>query len=113
MPSGLMIDKARSLATINLFETRSDLHQASCHGNPGRFKGGDLFPRCSLAAGDDRPGMPHPFARRGGDPGDKRDDRLFDMSPNELSRLFLGTAADLADHYDRLGPLVLVEQFQA
>ena len=57
----------------------------------------------AAAAGDDRAGVAHALARRGGLAGDERGHRLLDVLRDELRRLLLGGAADLADHEDRLG----------
>src|SRR5205807_2867810 len=50
----------------------------------------DLRRRRSLAAGDDRPGVTHLLARRRGDAGDVRDDRLPHLVLHELGRFLLG-----------------------
>src|SRR5438270_13942687 len=58
----------------------------------------------SLAAGDDRAGMPHPPAGRRRRARDKPDRRLLAPGRFEKSRaVLLGMAADFADHDDRLG----------
>ena len=54
-------------------------------------------------AGDDRAGVAHLLAGRGGEAGDVGDDRLGDLGGDELGRPLLGVAADLADHHDQLG----------
>ena len=60
--------------------------------------------------------MAHAPAWRGGAPGDEADRRLGAAAPGfvaeELRRLFLGRAADLADHDDRTGSVVGEEKFQ-
>ncbi len=71
-----------------------------------------LFRGGSLAAGDDGAGMPHPLARRGGDAGDVGRHRLGHVLFDEVGRLFFGGAADLADHDDRFGVRVGLEQPQ-
>src|SRR5690606_35212273 len=48
--------------------------------------------------------------------GDETDDRLaaaaLRLVDEKLRRVFFGAAADLADHDDRLGRIVLEEQFE-
>lgn len=60
--------------------------------------------------------MAHAAAGRCGAAGDEADHRLpaaaLGLVFDELGRILLGRAADLADHDDRLGGLVLEEQFQ-
>src|SRR6185369_13442968 len=71
-----------------------------------------LFRGRTLAAGDDRPGMAHPFSRRSGDSGDVGCNRLGHVLLDEVRPLFFGGAADLADHDDRLRVRVGFEQPQ-
>jgi hypothetical protein len=52
----------------------------------------------------------HRLAGRRGDAGDVADDRLRHVLRDELGRLFLGRAADLAAHHDQLGLRVLLEE---
>eukprot|EP00043_Microstomoeca_roanoka_P023704 m.259179 g.259179 ORF g.259179 m.259179 type:complete len:275 (-) comp34239_c0_seq1:1149-1973(-) len=60
--------------------------------------------------------MAHATARRGGAPGDETGGRLvaafFLLILQELGRFFLGRAADLADHDDRLRLVVVEEHVQ-
>ena len=72
----------------------------------------DLVLGFSLAAGDDRPGMPHPLSRGGRHPGDEGGHRLSHVVLDPQGRLFFGSAADLADHEDRVGFRVLVEELR-
>jgi hypothetical protein len=67
----------------------------------------------ALAARDDGAGVAHPLARGGGDAGDEADDGLLDVGLDEGGAVFLGRAADLADHDDALGLGVLVEEGEA
>src|SRR6202008_4491405 len=79
-------------------------------GNAGRFHRGGLGAGIALAAGDDGAGMAHAAAGRRGDAGDEADHRLlaaaFGLVLEELGGVFLGRAADLADHDDRGGVVV-------
>src|SRR5581483_8896804 len=73
----------------------------------------DLAVGAALAAGNDRAGMAHAPAWRGGDPGNEADHRLFHLAAlDEVGGVFLGAAADLADHDDALGLGVLEEHLQ-
>ncbi len=60
--------------------------------------------------------MAHAAARRGGAPGDEAGHRLLAAAPglvaDELGGVFLGRAADFADHDDRLGGVVGQEHLQ-
>ena len=81
-------------------------------GDPytGRFERGHLLDRRAATARDDRSGVPHLLARRRGASGDEPDDRLGDVLLDELRRdLFVG-AADLADHDDRFGGRIILEE---
>ena len=57
--------------------------------------------------------MAHALAGRGGDTSDIADHRLGDVLADELRSIFLGRAADLADHDDALGLRVVLKQAQA
>src|ERR1700730_15452603 len=73
----------------------------------------DLVSGRAGAAGDDGAGMPHAPARRRGGAGDEADHRLLGLAAlHEVRGLFLGRAADLAAHDDRLGLLVLEEELE-
>ena len=63
-------------------------------------------------AGDDRAGVAHGLAGRGGEAGDVADHRLGDVGLDEVGRPLLGVAADLADHHDRVGVRVVLERGQ-
>src|SRR5216684_4378326 len=83
-------------------------------GDAGALHRLDLVFGRAAAAGDDGAGMAHAPAGRCGGAGDETDHRLLGLAAlEELRRLFLGRAADLADHDDRLGLLVLEEEFEA
>src|SRR5690606_34802410 len=66
----------------------------------------------ALATGDDGAGMAHALARRGGDAGDEADHRLLHVRLDPVGGFFLVAAADLADHDDRIGIRILVEELQ-
>src|SRR5690349_19786418 len=54
--------------------------------------------------------MAHAAPGRRGDAGDEADYRFLYVFLNELRRFFLGIAADFADHHNRLGFRILLEQ---
>src|SRR5262244_1912330 len=60
--------------------------------------------------------MAHAASRGGSTAGDEADHGLLAPAPSlvleELCRVFLGGAADLADHHNRLGRLVGKKHFQ-
>ena len=74
------------------------------------FHHGQLGIRTALPAGNDRTRMPHTFAGRCGDPGDKTDHRLFHVVLDPARAFLLVAAADLADHDHRVGLRVVIEQ---
>src|SRR6185295_12220506 len=59
-------------------------------GDASRFHGRHLLGRGPLAAGDDRAGVAHAAARRGGLTADEADHRLGDVGLDEGGGLFLG-----------------------
>src|SRR6185437_1781805 len=67
----------------------------------------------ALATRDDGSGVAHALARRRRRTRDERDHRLGDVFLDEFGSLFLGAAADLADHDDAFGLLVVLEQLEA
>src|SRR6185503_2165081 len=73
-------------------------------------KGCDLGRRCAFATADDRAGMTHSSARRGGRTGDKSSHGLFAIVLDPLSRFFFSRTADLADHDDTACFGIVVEQ---
>src|SRR5665213_2880874 len=84
--------------------------------DPGGFHGGDLGFGITFAAGDDGAGMAHAAAGGRGAPGDEADHRLlaaaFGLVLEELRGVFLGRAADLADHHDGWGLVVGEKHFE-
>src|SRR5690606_21343011 len=74
--------------------------------------GADLVRGRALAAGDDRPGVPHALARRRRAARDEADHRLGDVLLDVGGGSLLGVAADLADHDDGLRVGVLLEGLQ-
>ncbi len=60
-------------------------------------------------AGDDRAGVAHRLAGRRREAGDVGEDRLRHVLGDELGRLLLLVAADLADHHDQLRLRVVLE----
>src|SRR6266404_1372806 len=84
------------------------------HGDSRRSHRLDLVLGPALAAGDNGPGMSHAPSRRRGAAGDETHHRLLALCGFQQGRgLFLGAAADLADHDDGLGLLIVQEQLQA
>src|ERR1700726_1930825 len=84
---------------------------------PALFIASILFSGGAGAAGDDGAGMAHAPARRRGGAGDEADHRLLGLAAlHEVRGPFLarpGRPADLANHDDRLGLLVLEEELEA
>src|SRR5580704_9372496 len=67
--------------------------------------------RCgTLPAADDCSGMPHAPSRRRRLTADKADYRFRYILLDELRRYFLGVAADFADHHDRMGVRITIEE---
>ena len=72
------------------------------------------FLACARArrAGDDRAGVTHRLAGRRREARDVGDDRLAHVLGDEVGRLLLLGAADLADHHDELGLRIGLEAAQ-
>src|SRR6056297_606201 len=85
-------------------------------GDPGGFHRLDLVVSAALATGDDGARMAHAAARRRGAPGDEARGgfpaALLALGGEEFGGVFLGGAADFADHDDRLGLVIVEEPFQ-
>ena len=79
---------------------RAHLGRARGDAHAGGFEGGDLVGGRAAAAGDDGAGVSHAPARRRRLAGDEGDHRLGHVLADELGRLLLRGAADLADHDD-------------
>ena len=72
----------------------------------------ELLLRRALAAGNDGAGVAHALARRRRDARDEADDRLLHVLLRPARGGFLVGAPDLADHHDRVGIRIVVEQAQ-
>ena len=87
------------------------------HLDAGALHGGGLGFRVALAAGNDRAGVAHAAAWRGGAACDEAGHRLLaallGFVDQELRGVFFGGAADLADHHDRLGLGIGEEELKA
>src|SRR5688500_8774286 len=92
------------------------LARAGGHADARRFHRCDLVVGAALAARDDRAGVAHAAAGRGGAAGVEPDGRLGSPAPGlvleELRGFLLGAAADLADHDDALGLVIGEEQLE-
>src|SRR5215212_3367596 len=95
------------LALENLDQGLAEASRRRRHADARGLHGGDLVLSTALAAGDDRTGVAHAASGRSRAAGDEADHRLLaallGLAGDEGGRLFLGRAADLADHDDRLG----------
>src|ERR1700731_3521650 len=90
-------------APQDLFHRAADRRRRFGDRDPGAPQRFHLVAGAALAAGDDRAGMSHATAGGGGRAGDKPDRRLLASRRFEQrGAVFLGMAADLADHDDRL-----------
>src|SRR5712671_6472935 len=81
-------------------------------GDAGGFHRGHLLCRRPFTSGDDGAGVTHPTAGRRGLAADEADDRLGDVGLDEGGRLFLRGPADLADHHDRGGVGIALEELE-
>ena len=119
--SGLMIEKVRSVT----IRSSSCYFFLSSFATAAPMSAGDFttwMPAASIAFIFSAavplppemiaPGVAHAPARRRRLAGDEADDRLLHVRLHERGRLLLGAAADLADHHDRLGARVVVEQLE-
>src|SRR5579885_679911 len=94
------------------FDLFADLSRGGAYGDTRGFHGGDLVLGLAAPPGNDRARMAHAAARRRGLPGDEADHRLLDVILYVRGGLFLGIAADLADHDDGVRVGIFVEQPQ-
>ncbi len=77
---------------------------------PAALQGCDFLVGRPFAARDDCAGVPHAFSGRSRATCDKRSDGLGHVTGDECRRLFLRRAANLADHQNRFGLIVVFEQ---
>ena len=83
------------------------------HDDHARLSQGlDLWLCAALSRRNDRPGMPHLLSLRGGAARYERDHFLSDGRLDKFRGLLLRRPADLSNHYDRVGPVVLLEHLQ-
>ena len=83
------------------------------HGaRTGFVQRAEFVRRRALAAGDDRAGVTHAFARRRGDARDVGDHGLGDVLVDEIRGGFFVRAADLADHDDAFGLRIAFEELE-
>ena len=101
-----------ALRSHRLFQQHRNLGRRIRHPDAGGFEGGHLLRRRARAAGDDRAGVAHPLAWRRGLAGDEADHGLVTCALMKRGRFFLVRAADLADHHDRVGLRVGLEERQ-
>src|SRR5215213_2623212 len=71
--------------------------------DPSGLERGHLFRRGAGATRDDRPGVTHALARRGGLTGDETDHWFGQVLLDEVGGGLLVVAADLTDHDDGFG----------
>src|SRR4051795_1277276 len=119
MASGLMIASVSDAATIppssftkrahTLAEQRDHVRRPPHDPDPGLLEGRYFFFSGAGGAGDDGARVPHPPTLGRGLAGDKADDWFGDPFLDEGSRALLVGAADLADHHDGVGVVVLLK----
>src|SRR5690606_41187106 len=88
----------------------SKIGGASHRTHAGLFQRGVFLRGSTLAARNDRAGVPHALTRRRRDTGDIRHDRFAHVLANELGRRLFVATADLADHDDAFGLRILFEE---
>lgn len=99
-----------------LAQSLAESRRAALNNDARGLERGDLAVSTALAAGDDGAGVAHAPAGRRGDAGDEGDDGLLLLLvglAQEVGRILLGGAADLADHDDAVSLRVLEEDLQA
>src|SRR5690606_22247797 len=108
-PSSIALE-ARLSAVEHLGDRRAQV-TGRLHGGHARLlQRGELALGRARAARGDRAGVAHALARRRAGAGDEADHRLGHVLGDELRGLFLGAAADLADHDDALALLIVLAQ---
>src|SRR3569832_2930908 len=89
----------------------ADVRRGIGDAHTGRLERRDLVLRAALAACDERARVAHASAGRRGDAGDIGHHRFALAGLDVFRGLFLGRAADLADHDDALGLAGLLVEF--
>src|SRR3569832_2923821 len=89
----------------------ADVRRGIGDAHTDRLERHNLVLRAALAACDDRARVAHAFAGRRGDAGDIGHHRFAHAGLDVFRGLFLGRAADLADHDGALGLAVLLEEY--
>src|SRR5262249_40073542 len=107
---GLRAIAARTAPAEQLGDERRDLGRNARHRHADRLERGDLLGRRTRAARDDGARVAHALAGGCRLPGDDGAAGLADVALDELRRLFLVAAADLAHQHDRFGLAVGLEQ---
>src|SRR6266851_123028 len=109
-------EKIRSQKNLSLTQHSrhglADISRRLHHMNPRSRHRLHLLLGRTLAARDDRTRVTHSPSRRRRLPGDKAHHRLLHIVLDELRRLLLSRPADLADHDDRLGLRIVIQQPQ-
>src|SRR4051794_20095118 len=111
--SGLMIANVRSIL-FSCFEQSLHFfaHDRRCltHRDAGRFHCGNLVRSFAGTAGDNSARVTHAPSWRCGLSGDESDNRLLHIGLDVLRGGLFRTAADLANHDDRFGAGIVVEE---
>ncbi|EAU64946.1 conserved hypothetical protein [Stigmatella aurantiaca DW4/3-1] len=102
----------RGPALDRFLKRGAQLGGAGGHQEARGLHGLDLLRGRALAAGDDGARVAHALARGRGLAGDEARDGLGELARHVLGGILLRRAADLADHDDRVGLGVRVEQLQ-
>src|SRR3954469_21477759 len=123
MASGLMIASVSDDATIppssfthrahTLAEQRDHVRRPPHDPDPSLFEGRQFFFSGAGGAGEDGACMPHPPTLRRGLARDKAHDWFGDPLLDEGSRPLLVGAADLTDHDDGVGVVVVLKRLEA
>src|SRR5579875_3057038 len=90
----------------------TEFRRTHCHMYPGPSQRGYLVCRSSAAARDNRSCMTHPTPLGGRLSSNKGDHGLLEVLLNEFRGVFLGGAANFADHYYWSGSWIRVEGAQ-
>src|SRR3569833_3406268 len=100
-----------SSAREELEHALADVRRGIGYAHTRRLERGDLVLRAALAARDDRARMAHAKASQHKDTNKKDHQQIAHAGLDVFRGLFLGRAADLADHDDALGLVFLLVVF--
>src|SRR5690606_16087305 len=111
-PQGRVLLTELKLPASHFLQRLADVGQRADGFDAGRFEDSELLGSGAFAAGDDRTGVAHALAGRSRDTRDVGHDRFGHVGLDVGSGFVFSRTADLADHDDRFGLRIFLEQLQ-